>query len=68
MREEKENAIELEMRIAHLEYTLDQLDRVIVEMRDRMEAQERELLLLRNQLLMIASPLSEGKSEPPPHY
>lgn len=62
--------IDLEIRIAHLEQTLETLDTVIIQMRDETERQAAEIEVLRDLYSSAASTVNPDRQQepPPPHY
>lgn len=65
----EEHVTDLEIRLTHLDDTVDQLNRIIVEQRDRIDRLERALktvLTDQEQLREALSP--DVVDSPPPHY
>ncbi len=65
-----ERLTELESRLAYLERTVEQLNDVLIEVRNEQDRLQRENLELRAQLEKVEAGASpDGSSEPPPpHY
>lgn len=66
----EERITELELRFMHQEKTIQELNETVCRQELTIERMERELALLRNQLMAL-SPLAAGEMDPdetPPHY
>lgn len=65
----EDRVIDLETRLAFQEYTLQQLNDIIVGMRDQLDRLERRLQFAEERLVE-ADPniLNEPQDETPPHY
>jgi SlyX protein len=57
----------LEIRIAHQDRTISELNDVITEQWSRIEVLERQILRLREEMQNM-TPAREGQEPPPPHY
>lgn len=66
----EERFMALEMRSAHQERMLGELNEVVIEQQRRIEQLESEVKRIREQLLSVAaSPVKDASEEsPPPHY
>lgn len=73
MENTEERFIEIETRIAYLEAALDDFNNIVLEQQKTIEAQNRQLLLMRKKLADLEENLpGDGSSmpadAPPPHY
>jgi len=57
----------LEIRIAHQDRTISELNDVITEQWSRIEILERQIMRLREEMQNM-TPAREGPEPPPPHY
>lgn len=66
----KERIIDLEIHVAHLESTVQELNEVVFHQQQAIDRLDGDLKRLREQLLEIApSPVKRPEDEePPPHY
>ena len=62
---EDDRIVDLEIRMSFLERHLEEIDKVVLEVRDQLDAFQRELASLRQQQLGEAGKLED---EVPPHY
>jgi SlyX protein len=57
----------LEIRIAHQDRTISELNDVITEQWSRIEILERQIMRMREEMQNM-TPAREGPEPPPPHY
>lgn len=65
-----ERITDLEVRFMHQERAIQELSDTVYRQQQLIERHERELLLLREQLRLVAPSLTRtgAEEEPPPHY
>ena len=66
----EERIIELELRFMHQEHTIQELNDAVCRQEQVIERLEREMVMLREQLRLLApsASLDASEEEPPPHY
>ncbi|MBU0483558.1 MAG: SlyX family protein [Proteobacteria bacterium] len=65
-----ERLVELETRVAFQDNTLEELNEVIISQQDQIDLLNREVKLLKEQMLGLHGSRDDYKTEdpPPPHY
>ena len=66
----QEQIIELESKLAFQEHTIEILNETVIAQQKRIEALEKDLSQLRQQVKQITPPQTENPANepPPPHY
>ena len=64
----EERVDELEIRLAHQDRLIEELNEVITRQQDRMDRLVRDLRRITEALHGISGPTEGGEDAPPPHY